>query len=284
MPPAAMNFVILTDTHFVRPGARLYGLDPVARLAAAIEVINRDHADIACVVFTGDLAHWGELAAYENLRDTLAALKAPAILMMGNHDRRAPFRSVFPHADDDGAGFVQSLRVLPAASFITLDTSDEDDPHHIGFLCDKRLGFLERALRDAPSDRPLIVFQHHPPFDTGLPHMDRIRLRNPEDEWALFQRIRKPDLLAMGHVHRPISGSWRGIPVHIQRATVHQVAFDLVTENHIPGTHEAPDYSFVRVRGDEIVIHQRSYLYDGPFYSLHDHAAQAAQSPADIGA
>ena len=32
-----MKFVILTDTHFVPRGKKLYGLDPAERLAVAVE-------------------------------------------------------------------------------------------------------------------------------------------------------------------------------------------------------------------------------------------------------
>ena len=79
--------------------------------------------------------------------------------------------------------------------------------------------------------------------------------------------------LFMGHLHRPIAGVWNGIPFHIQRALAHQVAFDLETEGHIPGSHEPPDYSHVTVAGGQIVIHQCSFLYAGPRFSLHDKAA-----------
>lgn len=66
-------FVILTDTHFVARGRKIYGLDPAERLAAAIEVINRDHRDLAFVIVTSDLACWGEDGAYENLAAVLLA-------------------------------------------------------------------------------------------------------------------------------------------------------------------------------------------------------------------
>jgi 3',5'-cyclic-AMP phosphodiesterase len=276
-----MKFVILTDTHFVEPGRLLYGLDPANRLAAAVKVINRDHPDIAFVIVTGDLAHWGQPAAYAELSKVLAGLAAPFILMMGNHDRRAPLRAAFPDVDDDGNGFVQSIRHFPAATVVTLDTADEKSRTHAGLLCPARLDFLDRALAEAPADRPVLLFQHHPPFDTGLPSLDRIRLQNPEALWAVFERRRRPDYMFFGHVHRPIAGTWRGVPFHIQRATSHQVAFDLVSRE-IPGTLEQPDYSLVGVTREAIVIHQRPFLYDGPTYWLHDKAAQDAPSTAAL--
>ena len=268
-----MKFVILTDTHFIARGRKLYGLDPTERLAAAVDRINRDHPDISFVIVTGDLAHWGEDAAYENLASVLARLQAPTILMMGNHDKRDPFGRYFPGVARDEAGFVQSVHLFDAATIVTLDTLNEAAPDHAGLLCDTRLAFLEHALASAPADRPLLLFQHHPPFDTGLRYMDGIKLANPEAEWDVIARTRKPDYLFMGHLHRPISGIWRGIPFHIQRALSHQVAFDLETADHIPGSHEPPDYSHVTVSAGQVVIHQCSFLYDGPLFSLQDRAA-----------
>ena len=67
-----MKFVILTDTHFVARGRKLYGLDPTERLGTAVERINRDHPDISFVIVTGDLAHWGEDAPMKILPRSLA--------------------------------------------------------------------------------------------------------------------------------------------------------------------------------------------------------------------
>jgi len=63
------------------------------------------------------------------------------------------------------------------------------------------------------------------------------------------------------------------VPVHIQRALSHQAAFDLQTAGHIPGARELPDYSHVTVSTGQVVIHQWSFLYDGPLFSLQDRAA-----------
>jgi len=101
-------------------GAQLYGLDPAARFARVVDIINRDHRGVAFVVIAGDLVHSGDRAAYEVFRTILKQVHAPAILLMGNHDGRASFRAVFPNADDDGNGYVQSVRTLDAATLITI--------------------------------------------------------------------------------------------------------------------------------------------------------------------
>ena len=136
---------------------------------------------------------------------------------------------------------------------------------------------MEQSLDEAPADRPLLMFQHHPPFDTGLPAMDRIKLRNPDEEWAVIACTRRPDYLFLGHVHRPISGLWRGIPFHIQRGVSHQVAFDFENKDGITGSYEGPDYALVEVGPDGVVIHQRPFLFEGPRFLMGDKAAQRAE-------
>ena len=202
--------------------------------------------------------------------------------MMGNHDRREAFRAVFHAGDDDGNGFVQAVRHFDHATVVTLDTLGEGRDVHAGRLCPQRLSFLEHALSDAPRDKPVLLFQHHPPLELGLPHMDAFKLQDSEAEWQVLQRTRMPDFMFFGHMHRPAAGVWRGIPFHIQRATSHQVAFDLATSAYIPGTHEWPDYSLVTVTGNDIVILQRSFLYEGPTFSLDGSDAQAASSVGEL--
>jgi len=58
--------------------------------------------------------------------------------------------------------------------------------------------------------------------------MDRIALTDAAALIAVIKpnraRIRH---LFFGHVHRPIAGSWLGIPFSTLRGTNHQVCFDL---------------------------------------------------------
>lgn len=271
-----MRFLILSDLHLVPPGEPLYGLDPLANLSRAVDLIRREHRDAAFLVLMGDLTHGGEAAAYAALAKALAPLDMPVIPMAGNHDVRARMLETFPDAPRDANGFVQTLRVLAGASVLILDTLDEDTEEADGVLCPARLAFLETALAEAPADRPLLLFQHHPPMELGLPGMDRIRLRNPEEEWAVIARARRPDHLFFGHVHRPVCGTWRGIPFHAQRGLAHQIAYGPTPEGN-RGTHEGPDLGIVDVGPEGIVIHQRPILYDGPVFRLRDPEARHAR-------
>lgn len=219
--PAPLRFAIFADLHFVPEGQTIYGFDPRACLRRALDFLDT-LPQVDFLVIVGDLTDRAEQAAYESLRSELSRLAIPVILMIGNHDARAPFRAVFPDAPCDAGGFAQGLHVFDQASLITLDTLCEDEAGHFGHLCGSRLKFLENALQQAPADRPVLLFQHHPPMDLSIPPMDAIRLRDDAAELAAFERAgRKPDYMFMGHVHRPITGLWHGIPFHIQRALMH---------------------------------------------------------------
>ncbi len=74
--------------------------------------------------------------------------------------------------------------------------------------------------------------------------------------------------LFFGHVHRPISGSWRGIPFSTLYGTNHQVAFSLQDDPNLTGTHELPAYSVVLVDPDKVLVHTHSYLESSPHFSM----------------
>ena len=276
-----MKFALLTDTHLMPVGSTLFTINPGERLRQAFKSINHDHTDVAFIIITGDLTHCGKRAAYENLRDAIALANAPVKLMMGNHDRRQDFREVFANAPASAGGFIQWQETFTAFALIALDTLNENGETHAGLLCRQRLSFLRDALAATPADRPLLLLQHHPPFSTGLPSMDAIKLQNGEEEWQVICSVRKPDYMFMGHVHRPISGVWHNIPYHIQRGLAHQVDLDFEAAK-IPGTLEPPDYSIVSVEANTIVIHHKSFTYDAPRFWLHDEQAQTAHDTNKI--
>lgn len=251
-----MKLIHVTDTHLVAPGKRLFGLDPQARLAACVDDIVANHADAALCVITGDLAHRGELAAYEALARELARLPMPVHALVGNHDARAPFRAAFPAAARDDNGFVQGVARRDEGDFIFLDTLDEGV--HGGRLCDARLAWLAARLDEA-GRRPVYLFMHHPPFAIGMDWLDEIALREPE-RFARMLEGRDVRHLFYGHVHRPVCGSWRGIPMSTMRGTNHQVPFDLGPRLETLPSHEPPAYGVVLIEPDQVVVHLHDYL------------------------
>ncbi|MGQ0686920.1 phosphodiesterase [Bradyrhizobium sp.] len=257
------KFIHLTDTHLASPGLRLYGLDPRARLDAAIAGINAHHSDAAFAVVTGDLTHWGEAEAYVNFAEAMAGLDMPYIAMVGNHDRRATCTDVLKAAPRDSSGFVQGTRQTEHGLCVFLDTLDETS--HAGEMCAERLGWLEKSLADAPADMPFLVFMHHPPFPVGVHAMDSIALKQSGEFAEVIApyraRIRH---LFFGHVHRPVSGSYGTIPFSTLRGTNHQVWFELDPAADHLASHEPPAYGVVLVDRETLVVHTHDFLDVNP--------------------
>ncbi|WP_283193270.1 phosphodiesterase [Rhizobium sp. AN80A] len=255
-----MKIVHITDTHFVPQPATLYGLDPRARFDAAIASLQAEHSDADLLVITGDLAHWGEVPAYQALRQRLEAVTLPVVMMVGNHDDRASLRTVFPAAMDDGNGFVQGSRVENGHRLIFLDTKCEGT--HAGAYCEKRRAWLADAL--AKGDEPVLLFMHHPPFLSGISSMDAIGQLDADALWLVLQpHARRIRHIFLGHVHRPISGNWHGISFSLIPGLNHQVPLQLAPHGEdIPGSHEPPAYSVISVGPDSIVVHLK-YFLDG---------------------
>jgi 3',5'-cyclic AMP phosphodiesterase CpdA len=271
MAGAPFTFLHLTDLHVTPEGAPpLYGLDPGARLALAVADIARRHgpdgpAPAAFAVVTGDLTHNGEPEAYERLRALLSGLPCPAHLLLGNHDERAAFRAAFPDAPADEAGFVQQALDTPVGRFLMLDTKEPGT--HAGRLGTRRLDWL--AARLAEDDGDVLLFLHHPPCRVGITGMDEIPLLDADAMWEVVAphraRIRH---LFHGHLHRPLSGSWRGIPTSSLRGTAHQVALDFAEQPTVPGSHEPPAYALVRVTEEAVVVHTHDFLDETGTFNL----------------
>ena len=256
-----MKILQITDPHFVPPGVILHGLDPRARLDACIADINERHSDADYCFVTGDLAHAGHVDAYENLKDCLSKLTVPFHLLVGNHDKRDAMLSVFPDTPVDENGFVQSVVDTPAGRCILLDTVllAAAKGEHWGEYCERRAVWLKARLDEA-AGRPVYLFMHHPPFDISLPCVDHIRLREAGPLARVVGEATCIRHIFLGHVHRPVFGSWMGIPFSIIRGTAHQVPFDMKTVTPVPKSHEPPAYGVAFLSDESIVVHAHDYL------------------------
>lgn len=251
-----MKFIHFTDTHLVEPSQLLKGLDPATRLAPCIEDINRAHSDAACCVITGDLADRAEESAYQFLVEQLSQLSIPSHLIIGNHDDRNTFRRWFPDTGVDEHGFIQYTSSTSAGEFVMLDTVEAGT--HGGEYCTNRLEWLERTLKEC-AEKPVFLFMHHPPFNLHLPCIDSIGLRQQNEFAEVVAPWKNIRHLFFGHVHRPLSGHWKGISFSSLRGTNHQVGLDFQTDKIIY-VDEPPEYSVVFVSDDQLVVHSHSYL------------------------
>ena len=256
-----MKFIHVTDPHIVAPGKTLFGLDPRDRMEKCVASINAHHADADFCIWTGDLVHWGDREAYHVFREVLSDLTVPSHLVMGNHDGREALLEVFPDTPVDANGFVQYALDLPLGRFLILDTV-QDGTHH-GELCDARLGWLDARLDEADR-RNAYIFMHHPPMRVGMSGMDSPRLVGVEQFVEVVTGRGNVRHIFCGHLHRPIHGCWRGIPFSTLRATSHAFKLSLKPTTGLVMTHENPGYAIVLLKDGATVIHDHSYLEEGP--------------------
>jgi Icc protein len=257
------KIIVFTDLHMLAEGGRIIGLDPYDRLLKGIRHVNLCHPDAARVMLTGDLADDGSEAAYRRLRELLCEFEVPYSLMVGNHDYRPAFSRVFPEAPADAHGFIQTaIDIDSRYRLVLLDTLNGPPrrgvEHHAGYLCARRLDWLDRQLGSS-GRRRVVLFMHHPPHDTGFPGMDAIRLANAAALYRLLARHGNVRHIFSGHVHRMIAGSAHGIPFSIFKSPVHQQPMDLASSETSLSIDEPAAYGIVLLRRDGILVHTEDY-------------------------
>ena len=164
----------ISDFHVRAHGEEsTFGIDNNANLRAAVAMLNDLDPAPDVVIGTGDLANRGRPEEYAALRDLLAPLKAPIYLIPGNHDTVRHLRATFSDCDylAGEAGFVSYVVDRYPLRLIGFDSTLPDA--HNGAVCPKRRAWLQSRLEEA-TNRPTLLFMHHPPFTTGIWWMDGI--------------------------------------------------------------------------------------------------------------
>lgn len=257
-----MKIIHISDIHLTIPGEEMGGLDPHVRFRRALKDVTENHPDAARIVITGDLAHWGERAAYQALRDTIAGLPTPVRLMIGNHDDRATFCTVFSDHPTDDNGFINHAETIGDTRFIYLDSVGERT--HAGHFCAARRAWLAKELAGCDRAR---IFLHHNPMCLGLPAEDKIAL--VEEDRAPFralirEHVDKIDYLHFGHVHTPIHGRFAGVQFASVPSTGNQSIPDLNETELLKGAPITPAYFVLLIDDADTIIHQIPFAWDGP--------------------
>lgn len=216
----------ISDLHIKPLGEIAYGrVDTAAALTRCITELNRLAPQPDMVVISGDLVDKPSPQAYEHLVSLLAPLKIPFVAIPGNHDDRDAMRAHLPHRGYvHDAGPLNSVRAVDDVDVVLLDSIVPDKDY--GTLDAPTLAWLDATLA-ASTTRPALLFLHHPPFVTGITHMDRQNLHNAGDLAALLRKHKRVRLVAAGHVHRAVLTTFAGVTATICPAPNHAVALDL---------------------------------------------------------
>jgi 3',5'-cyclic-AMP phosphodiesterase len=195
----------ISDLHIKPPGRLAYDkVDTAAFLRAAVASLLQQNPLPVAIVATGDLVDGGHAEEYAHLQEILSPLGLPCYVVAGNHDERHSLRQAFrgPGFDylDQTGEFLQYAVDLGELRLLVLDTVVPGEGW--GQLCQARLRWLDERL--AEDSRPTLVAMHHPPFDTGIDHMDAMGLEGADAFEAVISRHAHVERIVCGHLHRSI--------------------------------------------------------------------------------
>jgi 3',5'-cyclic AMP phosphodiesterase CpdA len=264
----------ISDLH-LKAGQRLtYGVvDTLGALRRAVDHLNASHPRPDIVVISGDLVDFGRPDEYAVLQPELARLHMPYYLVPGNHDNRQHLLTAFAdHA------------YLPISADAPLDWVVDEHPvrligldttipgAHGGQLLDRQLLWLDKQLAHRP-DVPTLLVLHHPPFISGIGHMDRESFINASALEQVVARHPQVERLLCGHLHRPMQRRFGGSLSCVCPGTSHQIVLDL---QHTAPAHfnlEPAGYLLHRWQAQQgLVTHNAVFgEYPGPypFYDAH---------------
>lgn len=264
----------ISDLH-LKAGQRLtYGVvDTLGALRRAVDHLNASHPRPDIVVISGDLVDFGRADEYAVLHPELARLHMPCYLVPGNHDSREPLLDAF-----------RDHHYLPASAQGPLDWVVDEHPlrligldstiprGHGGQLLDSQLQWLDAQLALRP-DVPTLLILHHPPFVSGIGHMDREPFINAAALERVVARHPQVERLLCGHLHRPMQRRFGGSLSCVCPGTSHQIVLDLQEAAPAHFNLEPAGYLLHRWEAQQGLISHNGVFgdYPGPypFYDAH---------------
>lgn len=255
----------LTDPHIKAGRALAYSrVDTAKAFETAVAHVNGLSPKVVAVIVTGDLTDTGSLGEFSEVRPILDELASPYYVIPGNHDDPQNMKTAFAdHAYLDGTGaFVQYVIDDYPLRLVGLDSTVPGAPH--GELCAERLAWLDAQLAAAP-ERDTLIFVHHPPFLTGIDHMDVQNLASADALFAVLTRHTQVRHVACGHIHRAVDTVIGGIGVSIGPNAAHAVSLDVNPGAPSSFTVEPPMVRLFRYADGQLVSHLSNVgHFDGP--------------------
>jgi 3',5'-cyclic AMP phosphodiesterase CpdA len=249
----------MTDIHIgFAPGEEPEELNH-SRFRATLERLQESPNRPDMLVLSGDITDNGDNESFDKTAALLAECPFPVWPMVGNHDSREGLLHAFPQVRPAESGFLHYVVEQDGLRIVLLDTFEPG--RHGGAFCEARQAWLAARLDEAP-DTPTLVFMHHPPVVSGIDWMDPA----PGEGWvrrlgAALEGRRQVLAIHCGHLHRPLSASFRGIPLGVTPSVAPLVSLDLrkVDPANPDGrdliTTEPPTYALHHWDGETLATH-----------------------------
>lgn len=247
----SLELLQFTDLHLVSsPQETLWDINTYQTFKAVFRTAVARHPSAELALFTGDLVHEPNAAAYQLLRESLAELEFPVYRLPGNHDDIAMINQWLT------GGSIKSERMirLDRWQIILLDSNAPAD--HGGRIDHAELEYLENCLSDLPDCHALICLHHHP-VPIKSPWMDAMALENPQDLFQVLDRYAQVRGVIWGHIHQEFNSERHGVRLLGAPSTSIQFApfCDRFVEDDL-----GPGYRWLRLHPDGRIETEVHYL------------------------
>jgi len=211
----SLSFVQISDSHI---GFNKAANDDVAAtLAQAVDAVNALPAQPAFVVHTGDVTHLSKPAQFDAAKQVLATLKAPLVVLPGEHDvigdNGKAFFAAFGRSDAKDGWFSFDQGGVHFVALVNVFNFEK-----MGLLGQLQLDWLQRDLAVQKADTPIVVFGHVPLY--ALYPQWGWTTEDGGKALALLARFSKVTVLN-GHIHQVIEHT----EGHIRFATAASTAY-----------------------------------------------------------
>ncbi len=262
----------ISDFHLKPQGALAYNVaDTAASLKCAVRHINHLRPLPDVVLITGDMADDGALESYQVLRKILESLEPAFFMVPGNHDHKEHLRAVFPeHAYLNGFMEPDGKRAVCYAvehfplRLVGIDTVIAGE--HGGGLNPGRRSWLDAVLSRKPA-APTAIFMHHPPFASGIGHMDKDVFAGREELAAIIAKHPQVERLMCGHIHRAVCRRFAGTIATVCPGIGMQLVLDLQEESPAAFILEPPAlilHVFTELWGEKTLLTHVGIIPDSP--------------------
>ncbi len=191
------------ETAFVRDDAAAIARRVVADAASLDPALDG-------VILTGDLTDGGSLDDYRLLREILAPLTCPLVVIPGNHDRRAALKSRFRRPRRFHRCGLCALRATDRRRSRLGAGHIDRGACRRRTVSRARLAWVAAQLAESHHG-PTLVAMHHPPFSTGIQALDAATLVEGAEEFRRLIIEAPGDIrILAGHIHRPVQARWAG--------------------------------------------------------------------------
>jgi 3',5'-cyclic AMP phosphodiesterase CpdA len=237
---SSFSFVQISDSHigFARPE----NPDVLGTFAKTIAAINALPQQPAFVVHTGDVTHLAKPAQFDAAKHVLASLRAPLIVLPGEHDvigSSRGFLDAFARRDAPNGWFSFDQGGIHFLALVNVFNFEVD-----GKLGEDQLDFIEKDLAAQKASTPIVLFAHVPLYALYPPWG-----WTTQDGSRVLAALRRFDAVTVlnGHIHQIVQHTEGNIRFATAASTAYPQPAPGAADK--PGPLKVPDDTLLGVLG-----------------------------------